>query len=451
MRVGKPLFTWCRSGLPLPPSLSPLPHTPLPPQLPFSQALDKDPTNAAAREEKSTAQAAHKRLGAAKSAFEGGDFAACAGSLHTLLATCPGAIALRLMRVDALMAQGKLEDADKATKELMTPAGKKDPAVLHARARVLHYLNLTAQAEAHASEALRVDPEHAPAAKLRRSIRKAEDLKKRGTEAFKGSKWQEALDAWGEAGEVDPRNREYNARLFANRASVWAKLGKHAEGFEDATRAIEQSEGWARGYLRRAAAGVALGDAEHLQGAVRDFSKARELSEKEGDAQGVKDAEAGLAQAKKALKVAKRKDYYKILEVERGATEEELKKAYRKSALKWHPDRHGNAEEQDRKKAEAMFKDVNEANAVLSGASRGRGGARSLRPSAAPFPVSPPHPLTPSVSSLFFRRPRQAAAVRLRHGPGRERQHGLPSRLGRRGAHARARPQPLWRRRRHAL
>ncbi|KAL6069077.1 DnaJsubfamily B member 4-like [Balamuthia mandrillaris] len=56
------------------------------------------------------------------------------------------------------------------------------------------------------------------------------------------------------------------------------------------------------------------------------------------------------------------KDYYKILGVARSATEEELKKAYRKQALKWHPDRN-----QDNKaKAEEMFKEVSEAYEVLS-------------------------------------------------------------------------------------
>lgn len=39
---------------------------------------------------------------------------------------------------------------------------------------------------------------------------------------------------------------------------------------------------------------------------------------------------------------------------------------YTQAALKWHPDRHANSEDQDKKKAESMFKDVNEAYSILS-------------------------------------------------------------------------------------
>ena len=55
------------------------------------------------------------------------------------------------------------------------------------------------------------------------------------------------------------------------------------------------------------------------------------------------------------------KDYYKILGVERNASKDEIKKAYRKLALKTHPDRNpGNA------KAEERFKEINEAYQVIS-------------------------------------------------------------------------------------
>lgn len=55
------------------------------------------------------------------------------------------------------------------------------------------------------------------------------------------------------------------------------------------------------------------------------------------------------------------KDYYKILGVEKTATAEQIKKAYRKLAVKYHPDKNPND-----KAAEDKFKEINEAYEVLS-------------------------------------------------------------------------------------
>ncbi|KAH9311706.1 hypothetical protein KI387_026741 [Taxus chinensis] len=55
-------------------------------------------------------------------------------------------------------------------------------------------------------------------------------------------------------------------------------------------------------------------------------------------------------------------DYYKVLNVVRSASEEELKKAYRKLAMKWHPDKNPD----NNKDAEAKFKQISEAYEVLS-------------------------------------------------------------------------------------
>ena len=60
-------------------------------------------------------------------------------------------------------------------------------------------------------------------------------------------------------------------------------------------------------------------------------------------------------------------DYYKILGVDKGASDEDIKKAYRKLALDWHPDSfdRGNSPAKTREEAETKFKEVSQAYEVL--------------------------------------------------------------------------------------
>jgi len=74
-----------------------------------------------------------------------------------------------------------------------------------------------------------------------------------------------------------------------------------------------------------------------------------------------------LQHAQVQMKRCKQKDFYKILSLSKqNATQDQIKKSYRKAALKWHPDRHANSSEEKKKEAEVIFRDVNLAYEVLS-------------------------------------------------------------------------------------
>lgn len=61
-----------------------------------------------------------------------------------------------------------------------------------------------------------------------------------------------------------------------------------------------------------------------------------------------------LMRAEKQLKLSKRKDWYKILGISKTASAAEIKRAYKKLALQWHPDKNVD----NREEAENMFREI---------------------------------------------------------------------------------------------
>ena len=64
----------------------------------------------------------------------------------------------------------------------------------------------------------------------------------------------------------------------------------------------------------------------------------------------------------KKEKMSSKKDYYEVLGVPKDASDDVIRKAYKKLAIKWHPDKHTD----DKKAAEEKFKEISEAYSVLS-------------------------------------------------------------------------------------
>ncbi|KAL1549447.1 DnaJ protein P58IPK B [Salvia divinorum] len=68
-----------------------------------------------------------------------------------------------------------------------------------------------------------------------------------------------------------------------------------------------------------------------------------------------------LMRAERSLKLSQRKDWYNILGVSKTASISEIKKAYKKLALQWHPDKNVD----NREEAEAKFREIASAYEIL--------------------------------------------------------------------------------------
>lgn len=167
---------------------------------------------------------------------------------------------------------------------------------------------------------------------------------------------EEALALYAEALQVDPDNAPTQAKLYYNRALVLAKLERFDAAMVDCTTAMELDETYIKPLLKRARLKL---QTEQYEEAVQDFELAAEREA------GNRDIQRELQKAKLELKKSKRKNYYKILEIPKDANDHDIKKAYKKLALKHHPDR-CQGDDTAKAAAEAQFKEIGEAYAVLS-------------------------------------------------------------------------------------
>ncbi|CAG5103839.1 Similar to Dnajc7: DnaJ homolog subfamily C member 7 (Mus musculus) [Cotesia congregata] len=226
----------------------------------------------------------------------------------------------------------------------------------YVRGVCLYYQDNVDRAFAHFQEVLRLAPDYVKALEMYKKAKLLKQKKEDGNVAFKAGRYQEAYNLYSEALTIDPQNKMNNTKLHYNRALTASKLGRLNEAITECTEALKLDDNYLKALLKRGACYMEL---QEYEDAVRDYEKACKINKS-------RDNRRLLLEAKEALKRSKKKDYYKILGVERTASTEDIKKAYRKRALVHHPDRHSNASEPEKKEQEKKFKEIGEAYTILS-------------------------------------------------------------------------------------
>ncbi|PPQ88738.1 hypothetical protein CVT25_008545 [Psilocybe cyanescens] len=267
----------------------------------------------------------------------------------------------RYWRVELELSRGNWDAANIAANDALR-LNSNSPDALTLRGLVLFLSGRLPQSLSHVTTALRLDPGHEPAQKLRKRVKDVERLKEEGNVAFKAGRLAEALEKYSEClerigeSEEEGKGGQIRATLLSNRATTLLKLNRHEDALADTDASLLLSPNSFKALRTRARIHLLL---EKFDACVADFKSAIEQAQTDGSTSDteVRSLKGELKKAEAALKRSKTKDYYKILGVSRTCTEIDIKKAYRRESLIHHPDKGGDEEK---------FKLVVEANAVLS-------------------------------------------------------------------------------------
>uniref|UniRef100_A0AAR2JYP1 J domain-containing protein n=1 Tax=Pygocentrus nattereri TaxID=42514 RepID=A0AAR2JYP1_PYGNA len=287
--------------------------------------------------------------------FEKRDFRMVVFCMDRALESASACHRFKVLKAECLALLGRYPEAQSVASDILRMDSTNGDA-LYVRGLCLYYEDCIDKAVQFFIQALRMAPDHEKARLACRNAKALKAKKEEGNKAFKEGNFEEAYELYSEALTIDPNNIKTNAKLYCNRATVGSKLKKLEQAIEDCTKAIKLDESYIKAYLRRAQCYM---DTEQYEEAVRDYEKVYQTEK-------TKEHKHLLKTAQLELKKSKRKDYYKVLGVDKNATEDEIKKAYRKRALMHHPDRHSGASAEVQKEEEKKFKEVGEAFTVLS-------------------------------------------------------------------------------------
>lgn len=322
----------------------------------LKKLLEFDPNNESIAAEQRDLAYVHKFLKDADAAYNVKDYRKVVYCMDRCCDISTSSTRFKLTKAECLALLGRYQEAQDIANDTLH-IDKQNADAIYIRGMCLYFQDDIDRAFTHFQQVLRLAPDHARALEIYKRAKCLKKKKEEGNAAFKREQYQEAYNLYNEALTIDPHNIMTNAKLHFNKATVAAKLGRLNESIAECTHALILNENYLKALIKRATIYM---EVEEYEEAVRDLEQACKMDKNNRETKRL------LAKAKLLLRKSKRKDYYKILGIDKNASTEDIKKAYRKRALDHHPDRHANASEGEKREQEKKFKEVGEAYGILS-------------------------------------------------------------------------------------
>ena len=316
---------------------------------------------------------------AAKDASKKKEWENCVTQASAAIMTAVSALDLRNLRVRCRFEKGEFIEALSDLQAIQTLNTGAIDAPIQVAAMTFYSLGETDKGVEAVKKCLRNDPDSKPCNKLfkkqkkiRKDIRKLDELNNKRS-------FSQAVKLLTSASESEPGlietvrddMREYRlqniihpkapeellSKLLEHACSAYLEMNNYKRAQPYCTDLLAHNPEALPGLLHKAQAQL---DADDFEGAIHTLNKAHEAP---GGQQNHKIQEM-MQKAQKLLKQSKTKDYYKVLELSRDASDKEIKKAYRRMTKVYHPDKVSSPEA--RPAAEKKMAAINEAYEVLS-------------------------------------------------------------------------------------
>lgn len=249
--------------------------------------------------------------------------------------------------------------------EVMIYTGKllkinsKDVDAILIRAKAYLYIDEFNMVSKHVKAGLRADPSHHGLTLFKKKWRIMKKSQERVDKSMKKKRWQSIHSEYKDLVSFFPHYESFIDQAYTKicHAARRARTKFTLEYRIKACNIAVQYKKSAEAYAERAR--LYFGESKWEE-SVRDWNQAVQLDQQN------RAFNEELNKAKRKLKESKRKDYYAILETKKHATDKEIKKAFRKCAVKFHPDKFVRKPEDEQKVAEDKYKECVEAQDILS-------------------------------------------------------------------------------------